>query len=528
METDAKRAQTKITYATMTADRMEEIHEAYDRAVNEVRQGFGKNQSMFINGRAVSGGPQFEQRSPIDTRVVIARFPHATVEQVEEAISAARTAFRMWSRVPWEERVRVVRRIGEKLRARRTELAASIGWEVGKNRFECLGEVEEAADFFDYYCNQMEQHDGYTRPMGSPGSPEESASVLRPYGVWGLIAPFNFPLALAAGPTAAALVTGNTVVFKPATDTALIGLRLYELVAEEVPPGVFNFVTGEGKPVGEALVNSPEVDGVVFTGSKAVGMHLLKENAARAFPRPLIIEMGGKNPTIVMESADLDKATDGVLRSAFGAQGQKCSACSRVYVDDDVRDQFVRLLVEKTKKISVGNPLERDVFMGPVINQRALKTYEDAIERAQRDGGKVLVGGHRITTEPFTHGYFVEPTVVDGLPKDHAFFTDELFVPILAVGKVKDIDQAIAESNRAEYGLTAGIFTAKKDEIQKYFDEIEAGVCYANRKTGATTGAWPGVQSFCGWKGSGSTGKGGCGPYYVTQFMREQSRTIME
>jgi 1-pyrroline-5-carboxylate dehydrogenase len=235
--------------------------------------------------------------------------------------------------------------------------------------------------------------------------------------------------------------------------------------------------------------------------------------------------MGGKNPALVMPSADLDMASDGVLRSAFGATGQKCSACSRVYVSKEVRDRFVELLVEKTKKIKVGNPLQRDVWMGPVINEQALKNYEDAIARAKRDGGRILVGGRRITEEPFNHGYFVEPTVVDGLPKDHPFFKQELFVPITVVGDVLTLEEALQHANDVQYGLTAGIFTRDDQEIQEFFDSIQAGVVYANRRAGATTGAWPGQNSFGGWKASGSTGKGTGGPHYIQQFFREQSRT---
>jgi 1-pyrroline-5-carboxylate dehydrogenase len=289
-----------------------------------------------------------------------------------------------------------------------------------------------------------------------------------------------------------------------------------------VPAGVFNFVTGGGSTVGQELIDHPGIDGIVFTGSKEVGMKLIRDNATRAMPRPLVIEMGGKNPALVMRSADLDKATDGVWRSAFGAQ---CSACSRVYVAREVRQQFVDLLVEKAKKIKIGNPLERDVWLGPVINEAAVKTYERAIEQARRDGGRILVGGRRLTgSDLYDHGYFVEPAIVDGLSKDHPLFSEELFVPITVVGDVATLDEAIELANRTEYGLTAGIFSEDDRDIEQFFDRIQAGVLYANRRAGATTGAWPGINSFGGWKASGSTGRGTGGPYYVQQFMREQSR----
>jgi 1-pyrroline-5-carboxylate dehydrogenase len=269
------------------------------------------------------------------------------------------------------------------------------------------------------------------------------------------------------------------------------------------------------------------VDGIVFTGSVAVGLKLVRDNASRPFPRPLIIEMGGKNPALIMPSADLDKASDGVMRSAFGATGQKCSACSRVYVSREVRDQFVEQLVEKTKRIKVGIPFDRDVWMGPLINARALRNYENAIERAKRDGGRILIGGRRITDEPFNHGYFVEPTVIDGLPPGHALFKEELFVPITVVADVLTLDEAISLANATEYGLTAGIFSQDEGEIGEFFERIQAGVTYANRRAGATTGAWPGQNSFGGWKASGSTGRGTGGPHYLQQFFREQSRTLV-
>jgi 1-pyrroline-5-carboxylate dehydrogenase len=255
-------------------------------------------------------------------------------------------------------------------------------------------------------------------------------------------------------------------------------------------------------------------------------MRMVKEFSS-AYPKPALMELGGKNPTYVAESANLEDAANGVMKSAFGLQGQKCSACSRVYVHEKVYDEFVAKLVKMTMNLKMGDPTLAEVYFGPVINAKAVKTYEGAVESAKKGGGKILLGGERLKGGIFDKGHFVAPAIA-ALPLDHEIFFRELFVPFLAVGKVKSIDQAIAESNKAEYGLTAGIFTGKKEEIEKYFDEIEAGVLYANRPTGATTGAWPGVQSFCGWKGSGSTGKGGCGPYYVTQFMREQSRTIME
>ena len=236
--------------------------------------------------------------------------------------------------------------------------------------------------------------------------------------------------------------------------------------------------------------------------------------------------MGGKNATIVLDTADLDAAAEGVTRSAFGLQNQKCSATSRVYVHTRVARPFLEQLVEKTQALKMGDPTERDVYFGPVINAAAVERFEQAASQARREGA-MLLGGDRLRGGVFDRGHFVAPTIAR-LPLSSTLFLEELFVPLLAVGEVTELDQAIAETNKAQYGLTAGIFSKKPEEIERFFDEIEAGVCYVNKRTGATTGAWPGAQPFTGWKGSGSTGKGGCGPYYVAQFLREQSRTVIE
>jgi 1-pyrroline-5-carboxylate dehydrogenase len=518
-------AETKITYATMSGERMEDLHRELDRAIERVRTSFGRSYPLMIGGREVHAAGEFEDRSPIDTRILLGTFQQASREQARDAIAAAKAAFPAWSARPWAERVALLKKVADRIRARRWELSALMGYEAGKNRLECVGDVEESADLIEYYCHQVEQHGGFATALGTLGPNEENSSVMRPYGVWAVISPFNFPLALAAGPAGGALVAGNTAVFKPASATPLLGYMLYEVMAEAgIPAGVFNFITGGGSTAGQELIEHPDVDGIVFTGSKGVGMHLIRDNAARRVPRPLIIEMGGKNPALVMASADLDKASDGVMRSAFGAQGQKCSACSRVYITKQIRDEFVRLLVEKTKKIKIGNPLERDVYMGPVINEDAVKTYERAVAQARRDGGTTFTGGRRLTDGEFAHGYFVEPTIIDGLPTSHPLFSEELFVPITVVGDVTSLDEAIDLANSTEYGLTAGVFSEDDREIQQFFDRIQAGVTYVNRRAGATTGAWPGINSFGGWKASGSTGRGTGGPYYVQQFMREQSR----
>ncbi len=399
-------------------------------------------------------------------------------------------------------------------------------YEVGKNRFEAMGDTEESADLIDYYCQQVEDHQGFTRDMARMTPIERNTEVLRPYGVFVCVAPFNFPLALSTGMSSAALMTGNAVVYKPAEDTPWTGLKLFEVYRDAgVPAGVFQFVSGHGREIGDPMWQHPLTDGVVFTGSKAVGMRIF-HGLSQKWVKPCLMELGGKNAAIVMDSADLEAAAEGVMRSAFGLQNQKCSATSRVYVHKKVAKPFVEKLIEKTKAITMGDVTQRDVWFGPVINERAIQRWEKAVAQAGREG-KVLHGGQRLRGGVFDKGHFVAPTIAE-LPLDSNLFLEELFAPFLAVAPVESLDQALAESNKVEYGLTAGLFSQNQDEISRFFDEVEAGVCYVNKRSGATTGAWPGAQPFTGWKGSGGSGKGGCGPWYVQQFMREQSRTVVE
>ncbi len=516
----------KITYATLSAP-SEEMHLEYDRAIEKVRKGMGNTHAMWIDGREVSGRETFDNRCPADTELVIGRFQNGASEDAAAAVDAAISGFAAWSHTSWHKRVELMLKAADILSSQRFELAALMSYEVGKNRFEALGDVEEGADLIRYYCKQMEDADGFDRPMGKLSPNEKTRDVLRPYGVWVVISPFNFPLALPAGMMAGALIAGNTVVFKPAPDSSSTALRLYEALREAgLPPGAVQFVTGAGPTVGKELVANPKVSGLVFTGSKKTGLQIHQE-FNRGLPRPCILELGGKNPTIVTAKADLDKAAEGVTRSAFGLGGQKCSACSRVYVERSVTERFKATLLDKTRELKVGDPLARDTFMGPLISEKACRNFERHVADARRDG-KILYGGELLTDEPFHKGYFVTPTLVDGLPLDHQLFREELFVPLLTIGEVGSLGEALELANRTEYGLTAGIFSEDREEIELFFDRIQAGVTFANRRSGATTGAWPGVNPFCGWKASGSSGKGVCGPYYVQQFLREQSQTVLE
>ena len=510
----------RITYATLSADN-EDLQRSYDEAAERVKAELGKEYPVIVNGEERWREDRYVEPSPIDETLVIGSFSQATAEDVDDAVRAAKEFSLEWDRMGWQERVRILRNVADVMEERLFDLAALMGYEVGKNRLEALGDVQETAELIRWNCDEVEKHDGFRTPMSGLGAAGDYYDVMRPYGVWAVISPFNFPMALSGGPSSGALVAGNCVVLKPSNQGALLGYKLYECYRDGgVPAGTFHLVVGRGVVAGEALWKHPDVGGITFTGSYKVGMDIYK-NFALKVPKPVICEMGGKNPTIVTKKADLDKATDGVLRSAFGFGGQKCSACSRVFVEREVYDDFLTRLKTKTEKLKVGNPLERDVYLGPIINEAAMDTFEEAAEEARKNGN-IVTGGQRITEGELGKGLFVEPTVVDSW-----IWKKELFVPFVAVAPFDQLDDAIGKANDTEYGLTAGFFSEDAAEVDEWLDRIQAGVIYVNRRAGSTTGAWPGVQPFGGWKGSGTTGKAGGGPYYVMQYLREQSRTVI-
>jgi 1-pyrroline-5-carboxylate dehydrogenase len=409
------------------------------------------------------------------------------------------------------------------------DIGAAVALEVGKNRMESLGEVQETADLITWYCDRMEEAGGFDRELPNdplPGFTSRNRSVLRPYGAWVVIAPFNFPFALAGGPVGAALVAGNTVVFKAASATAWSGWLLLECLRDAgLPEGVVNLVSGAGAELGAALVSAPDVAGVTFTGSYEVGMGILRSIAAGPWPRPCIAEMGGKNAAIVSRHADLERAALGIVRSAFGLSGQKCSACSRVYVERPVAEALRRRLVDQAGKLGVGDPTRREHWMGPVIGRAAQDRYRKCVDNLRRHG-EIFAGGRVLDAGELARGFFVAPTVATA-PHDYSLWREEKFLPLVLLGEVDSLDEAIARANAPDYGLTAGIY-GNRDEIDRFHDRIEAGVTYANRPQGATTGAWPGYQPFGGWKASGTTGKAIGSYYYLQQYLREQSRTVVE
>lgn len=516
----------RVTYSN-TGEDFSGVHAHLDTIIPDAEARLlGKSRPAFIDGRDRSEGQVVAAKSPIDRDILLGEFPQADERLLDEGVRAARAAYPGWRDIGWPRRLELLRAGADVLEERKWDVSIACLIEVGKSRLEAAGEVEEAIDLIRHYCDEMERTDGFRDDRPGASSAERCSVVFRPYGVFGVIAPFNFPVALSIGMMSAALVAGNTVVFKPSDAAGLTGRLVVEaLVKGGLPDGVLNLLYG-GREIGEAMVHHPGFDGFAFTGSNAVGMTIMRHAASSQVMRPVLAEMGGKNPVFVTASADLAVAPSGVACSAFGLQGQKCSAASKVYVERTIREDFLDALIETADRLITGDPRRADVFMGPVINTAALSRFTAAVTEAS-GAGSVILGGRQLTGGVFDRGPYVPPTVVCGAPFDHRINRDELFLPFLSVLEFDDLEEAIADSNRSAFGLTAGVYTQDKAELDRFLGTIEAGVLYANRASGATTGAWPGFQTFCGWKGSGTTGKGGLGSWYVPQFMREQSHTLL-
>ena len=361
-----------LTYATMF-NPPEELHTRYDEALARFKRNLGQEYAMIIDGKDVFAAEKFENRNPANTDEVIGLFQKGTAEHARAAMAAARKAFPVWSHMKWQERVAPVRKAADLMNDRLFEMGVVMSSEVGKNRMEALGDVAETIALLRYACDRMEANDGFVVELGTDplvGFKSTNYSILRPYGVWLVISPFNFPGALTGGPTAAALVAGNTVVMKPATDTPWTARLIAECLRDAgLPEGSFNFVTGPGSTLGQALIDDPEVDGITFTGSFDVGMKIYRDFGTGRWVRPTILELGGKNPAIVTKNANLEDAAIGIMRSAFGLQGQKCSACSRVIIEAPVYDALVGRLIELTNKLTIGDPTDRGNYLGPVVNK---------------------------------------------------------------------------------------------------------------------------------------------------------------
>jgi 1-pyrroline-5-carboxylate dehydrogenase len=517
----------RVTYSVLNAD-MTALHQAFDKTLIQVRSELGKEWPSHLGGKELRTGEFISDVNPANEREVLAKFHCASEKDAELAFDVAKKAQRVWAALGWQERNRILRKAADLISERNLRYSAIMSLEAGKNRLESLGDVEESADLLRYYCQQVEDANGFIRPLGKLSPNEDTKDVLKPFGVFVVISPFNFPMALAAGMTGGALLGGNSVILKPSQETPWSAQNLFECFRDAgMPEGVVQVLHGAGSKLGALLATHPKHDGIAFTGSKEVGMKLMMSSLSGLYAKPCFVELGGKNACVVSDKADLPKAVEGVARSAFGLTGQKCSALSRVYVHQKVKTEFTERLIARIAQIKIGDPTLQDVYMGPIINERAMKRFDQAVMDARNGGGKILAGGENLRSKKdFAQGFFVPPTLVE-IGHSHRVAREEHFAPYLTLHNCVSFEEGVALVSDSEYGLTGGVFSEDSSEVDYFMDQAEAGVLYANRQTGATTGAWPGIQSFCGWKGSGASGKGGCGPYYVAQFMREQSQTRM-
>jgi 1-pyrroline-5-carboxylate dehydrogenase len=525
----------------------EKLNSSFAEALRRVRRDFGRHYPMHIGGEEIFSDEEVPVASPIDRRLILGYFQKGRVSHVNEAAVAARQAFlEVWRDTDWRKRLGLMEDAASAFSQRKFEIAAILSYENGKSRDESVGEVDEAIDFLRYYVYLIRQGSGlilertpyeatsWTGSLGHQGarsSGERVRIISKPFGVWSVIAPFNFPVSISTGMCAAALVTGNTVVFKPSfgdNPTPMTGIKMYEIFQEAgLPKGVLNYITGSGGEIGDEMVKNGLIEGIVFTGSRKVAQAIQVKLSGCNAQKQFVAEMGSKNPVIVSGTANMDQALRGVISAAFGFCGQKCSAASRAIIHTSIYGAFIKELVDKLGSLRIGNPLESGVYMGPLIGHSALDKYVSSVEQARNDG-RVLYGGHRLEgDEIYENGFYVEPTLIE-VPPESELFKSELFLPILAVTSYEDFKKAVALANGTEYGLTAGLYTGDKAEIDYFNDNIEFGTTYVNRDASATTGAVVGQQTFVGWKGSSITCKGTSSLSYLLQFTREHSQTVVE
>jgi aldehyde dehydrogenase (NAD+) len=433
----------------------------------------------FIDGEWIQpAGKTVKNVNPADAKDVIAEFPLATAKDAERAIEAGRKAFQSWRKTPGPERGRVLWRAADIARRRADEIARLMTREEGKILREAKGEVMKGISLIEYYAGAGFRMGGKTLPSEARNT--FTYTIRQPVGVVGLIAPWNFPWAIPVWKSAPALVAGNAVVFKPATLTPATAGLLAEIYAEAgIPPGVFNVLVGSGSEVGETIVKSPHIPIISFTGSNAIGTDLYVKAASRG--AKVTCEMGGKNAVIVMSDADLDKAALAIRDGAFGSTGQRCTATSRVIVIEDRKSSLVERVVEHARKIRVGNGLDENVDMGPAVDESQFKTNLDYIEIAKSEGARLLTGGK--TPDGLEGGYFVEPTVFDDVSADMRIFREEVFGPVLAVSKARNLEEALQMANSVEFGLTTSIFTKDIDHVMRFIDEVETGMVHVNEPT---------------------------------------------
>ena len=493
----------------------EENAAAMRAALEKVGGELGREYPLVIGGERVTTGKTFDSTNPARKTEIVGRFQKASAELARAAIERADETFRTWSRTPPAERAELLFRVARLLRERKHEFSAWMIHEVAKTWGEADGDTAEAIDFCEFYAREMLRYAEPQPVVKIEG--EENALTYIPLGVGVVIPPWNFPLAIMAGMTVASVVTGNTVVLKPSSDAPTIAYKFFELLEEAgMPPGVVNFCPGAGGEVGDTLVDHARTRFVAFTGSKEIGLRIVeraaKHQEGQVWIKRVVAEMGGKDAIIVDADTDLDEAATGVVQSAFGFQGQKCSACSRAIIHADVYDSLLEKIAERTEKIKVGDPVEQATTMSAVINEKAFKTINKYIEWGQADGGRLVAGGGSDGEQ----GFFVEPTVIADVKPGDRVEQEEIFGPVLACVRAKDFDDALRIANDTEYGLTGAVYTNDAAKLDRAREEFHVGNLYLNRKC---TGALVGVHPFGGFNMSGTDSKAG-GRDYLGLFMQ--------
>jgi 1-pyrroline-5-carboxylate dehydrogenase len=486
-------------------------------ALERVGAMLGHEYDLVIGGERLRTRNKIRSLNPAKPAQVVGIHQEAGAEHAEQAISAALTAFENWQFVSSELRASLLLRAAAIIRDRKFEFCAWLVYEVGKNWAEADADVAETIDFLEFYAREALRLANAEPPIQYPG--ERNRLLYVPLGVGAVIPPWNFPFAIMAGMTAAAIVCGNTVVLKPSTDAPTIAGRFLDVLEEAgMPPGVVNLCQG-GPAVGRALVEHPKTRFIAFTGSKAVGLEIheraAKTQKGQIWIKRTVLEMGGKDAIIVSSDADIDAAIEGVVASAFGFNGQKCSACSRAIVEDPIYDAFLERIQARVAQIKVGDPVE-NVYMGPVVNETAMKRILNSIDIG-KDEGRIIAGGKRV--ENADGGYYVQPTVIADVAPTARIAQEEIFGPVLAVIRVKDYEEALEVANNTEYGLTGSVYTDDRRKLEHASRVFQVGNLYFNRKS---TGAMVGAHPFGGFNMSGTDSKAG-GPDYLLLFTQAKS-----
>ncbi len=499
-----------------------ENKKAMEEAIERVRGELGREYPIIVNGEKLELETKFESINPSNKSEVVGIFSDADSDAenlVTKAIDDATVAFESWRNVSPEERAEYLFKAAEIIREDKHYYSAWMVFEVGKTWAEADGDTAEAIDFLEFYGREMIRWGG-DQPVTESPLPEKNYFEYIPLGVGAIIPPWNFPLAIMAGMTMSAVVTGNTTVLKPSPDAPTIAYKFMEVLEEVgLPKGVVNFVAGSGIKVGELMVQSPKTRFISFTGSKAVGLHIYEEAAktreGQNWMKRVVAEMGGKDATVVADDANLDEAAEGVVAAAFGFQGQKCSACSRLIVDEKVHDELLEKVVKLTENLKIGQPTEGDTNVCAVINQKSFDKATGYVQKGLGEGGVVVEGGEGDDS----NGYYIEPTIIANVKPNDTVEQEEIFAPVLAVIKARDYDHALEIANGTQYGLTGAVYSESEERLQRARRDFHVGNLYLNRKC---TGALVGVHPFGGFNMSGTDSKAG-GREYLLQFMQGKS-----